>query len=201
MTYLGIDISTQQCKILAMNDSGQIIANSAINYQTDPRIKDILDTSSKVVTQKASTFKLALIFALEDLMKNFDIFKNGFQDVKAISGCGQQHGSVYFKNSNFFDSTEIYQNEDPEKFNQHFSFSGNCPIWMDTSTEKECQIIEEKFGKEHLKRVTGSYAFCRFTASQIMKRSADNQADYEKICLISSFGSSLLAGKFCPIDY
>lgn len=73
---------------------------------------------------------------------------------------------------------------------------------MDDSTQSYCDQIEHAFGREELKRITGSYAYTRFTASQIMKRFKLNSLnECIKICLISNFIPSLLCDKFCPVDY
>jgi len=186
MAYLGIDMSTQQCKVLAMSDDGKIVATAAVNYEKE--LNAHLDASKKQVTQKAQTWKQALVKCFRKLQQqNFD-----FSKVIGISGCGQQHGSVYFSSENFDPNLET------------LCFDGDSPIWMDSSTSDECDFLEEKFGKNKLKEVTGSYAFTRFTASQILKRRRESfpgGADtIKKICLVSSFIPSLLTGKFCPID-
>lgn len=44
----------------------------------------------------------------------------------------------------------------------------DSPVWMDSSTEKQCAEIEENVGgRQNLAQITGSTAHERFTASQV----------------------------------
>lgn len=121
-------------------------------------------------------------------------------------GCGQQHGSVYWK-------TKV----DLEKLKTSASKSSNlvdllqssfsrvdCPIWMDSSTTEECQAIEQAVGGAlNLFQITGSKAYERFTGSQIMKVAKKTPEIYEQtecIQLISNFLASILLGEYAPID-
>lgn len=180
-----------------MDSNGKIIASSAANYEKDLGSK--LNTISPEITQDAKMWTRAIIFALEKLKENHPKFD--FQSVVGISGCGQQHGSVYFKSDKFPKIEEIL---DDDKADDFFLFNGDSPIWMDTSTQNECNFIESQIagGRDMLKERTGSYAFTRFTASQILKRTKIcGKNEIKKICLVSSFVPSLLTEKFCPIDY
>jgi len=105
-------------------------------------MESVFDNQSKQVVQKAQMFRDAL-FLVFDRLKSTNLFS--FAHVKAISGCGQQHGSVYF-NSDMLNSNDL----------SNLMYEGNCPIWMDSSSQKQCNEIEESFGRERLKSVTGS---------------------------------------------
>ena len=84
-----------------------------------------------------------------------------------------------------------------------FSIS-DSPIWRDSSTTAQCASLEAAMGgPEALAKLTGSRAYERFTANQIMKIAQDHPLDYsatERISLISSFMCSLLKGGYAPID-
>lgn len=79
------------------------------------------------------------------------------------------------------------------------------PIWQDSSTEEECAFIEEQVGGAfELARLTGSRAYCRYSASQILKIFKESKQVYEqteRISLVSSFAASLFLGNYAPIDY
>lgn len=127
-----------------------------------------------------------------------------FATVKAISGSGQQHGSVYWKNG----AREKLRNLNSNKFlhselQDAFALR-DSPIWMDSSTSEYCRKLEQAVGgAEELANITGSRAYERFTASQIAKI-YDTRPDVyeltERISLVSSFIASLLIGDYAPID-
>jgi len=79
-----------------------------------------------------------------------------------------------------------------------------APVWMDSSTSRECAEIEAAVGGESvLARNTGSRAFERFTGPQIRAFASNNPDAYHRtarIHLVSSFHASLLAGEDSPID-
>lgn len=143
----------------------------------------------------------ALDLMFQKLSKsNFD-----FAKVAAVSGSGQQHGSVYWKTG----SSQILSSLDPNKtlldqLEHAFSIT-ESPIWMDCSTTSECRAIEKACGGAlELARVTGSRAFERFTGPQI-KKIFDTQPQVydstERISLVSSFMASLFVGSYAAIDH
>lgn len=142
----------------------------------------------------------ALDLLLEKLRRlNFD-----FEKVVAISGSGQQHGSVYWKKG----SLDLLTSLDPLKplFSQltnAFSMA-NSPIWMDCSTTIQCRKIEEAVGGAlELSQITGSRAHERYTGPQIRKLFECQPNVYhhtERISLVSSFMASVLIGGYASID-
>jgi xylulokinase len=125
--------------------------------------------------------------------------------ILAISGSGQQHGSVYLNEK----AAGALANLDPKKSlveNLHGVFARKTsPIWMDSSTAKECAEIRKKLGGiKFTASRTGSDTFERFTGPQIRKFYKTEPKAYAKtahIALVSSFMASLLAGKIAPIDF
>lgn len=73
---------------------------------------------------------------------------------------------------------------------------------MDSSTKRLCELLERLV--PDLKQRTGSTAFPRFTAVQILKKMINSPQlfqETERISLISSFATTLfLQHSFCPID-
>lgn len=78
------------------------------------------------------------------------------------------------------------------------------PIWMDSSTARECQALETAMGgAQRVADVSGSRAYERFTGNQIAKmfRSHPSEMeDCERVSLVSSFIACLFAGSYVPID-
>lgn len=128
-----------------------------------------------------------------------------FGKIAAVSGSGQQHGSVYWKTG----SSQILSSLDPKKslldqLKDAFTIK-ESPIWMDSSTTAQCRKIEEACGGAmKLAKLTGSRAYERFTGPQI-KKIFDTQPEVynntERISLVSSFMASLLIGAYAAIDH
>jgi xylulokinase len=123
-----------------------------------------------------------------------------------VKGCGQQHGSVYWKTKSELENLKndsIKNSLLVDLLKNSFS-RVDCPIWMDSSTTDECKLLEKNVGNaEHLFQITGSKAYERFTGSQIMKIAKKTPEIYEqseRIQLISNFLASILLGEYAPID-
>nr|XP_018668028.1 xylulose kinase-like [Ciona intestinalis] len=205
-TYLGLDFSTQQLKILATNNDLEVLTEVFVQFDTD--LKEYktkggvhIHEDQLTVTAPTEMWVKALDLVLEKLQKqDFD-----FSTVAAISGTGQQHGSVYWKNG----SSKTLENLDNsqslhEQLKDCFSLK-NSPIWMDSSTTAECKHLEDTVGgAQALSDISGSRAYERFTGNQIRKVFVNQKQDYdntERISLVSSFAASLLLGKYAPIDH
>jgi len=124
--------------------------------------------------------------------------------LSAISGSAQQHGSVYLNDQwqpalAGASSAAQLATELADVFSRPLA-----PVWMDSSTSRECTEIESAVGGESvLARNTGSRAFERFTGPQIRsfaKKHPEMYARPARIHLVSSFHASLLAGEDAPID-
>ncbi|CAF3334190.1 unnamed protein product [Rotaria sp. Silwood2] len=220
--YLGLDLSTQQIKCIVINEQLQTIAEEAISFNdksllvhhVQPNGFIVDKNDNRCVTTPVFVFLEALDVLFQNLSKQQ---KFDFSNIVGISGCGQQHGSVYWKTKtelenlkNFHITTDV----DTEKSNEKnlylvdllkSSFSRiNCPIWMDSSTTDECQLMEKSVGNaQNLFQITGSKAYERFTGSQIMKVANKTPEIYEqteRIQLISNFLASILLGEYAPID-
>jgi xylulokinase len=125
--------------------------------------------------------------------------------VLAVSGSGQQHGSVYLNSK----AEAALANLDPKKSLEE-NLDGvfarkTSPIWMDSSTAKECMEIRKKLGGiKFTASRTGSDTFERFTGPQIRKFCKTEPKAYAQtahIALVSSFMASVLAGRIAPIDF
>ncbi|XP_047149723.1 xylulose kinase 2 [Vigna umbellata] len=205
--FLGFDSSTQSLKATVLDSNLKIIASELVHFDSDlPHYK----TSDGVYRDPSGNGRIvsptlmwveALDLMLQKLSKsNFD-----FAKVAAVSGSGQQHGSVYWKNG----SSQILSALDPKRtlldqLEHAFSIK-ESPIWMDCSTTAECRAIEKACGGAlELARVTGSRGYERFTGPQI-KKIFDTQPEVydstERISLVSSFMASLFVGVYAAIDH
>lgn len=147
---------------------------------------------------------LMWVEALELVLQKLSKSKLDFGKIAAISGSGQQHGSVYWKSG----SSAILSSLDPSKplvdqLGDAFS-TKESPIWMDSSTTEQCREIEEAVGGAlELSRLTGSRAHERYTGPQIRKiflKLPEIYNQTERISLVSSFMASLLIGSYACID-
>ncbi|MBO5762228.1 MAG: carbohydrate kinase [Lentisphaeria bacterium] len=205
MLYLGIDASTQGVKGVVIDpENGRIAAQSSVNfgkdlpqynspegyvYNEDPLIKHAdpgmwLDGLELMLSRLAA--------------ENVDMGK-----IAALSGSGQQHGSVYLNKKASSVLAALHQGKSLAEQLQGTFSRKTAPLWMDRSTQKECRELAAKFGND-LQYITGSPATERFTGPQIRKFYREDPLAYQqtdKIHLVSSFLCSVLIGRHAPIDY
>ncbi|XP_059123153.1 xylulose kinase isoform X1 [Peromyscus eremicus] len=203
---LGWDFSTQQVKIVAVDVELNVFYEDSVHFDRDlPEFgtqggvhvhKDRLTVTSPV---------LMWVQALDLILEKMKASGFDFSQVLALSGAGQQHGSVYWKTgaslalSSLSPALPLHQ-----QLQDSFSIS-NCPVWMDSSTTAQCRQLEAAVGGARaLSCLTGSRAYERFTGNQIAKlfqQSPEAYAHSERISLVSSFAASLFLGGYSPIDY
>ncbi len=128
-----------------------------------------------------------------------------FGRIAAISGAGQQHGTVYLNDVGVTRLGVLDAGKSlAEQFAAGFSRE-TSPIWMDTSTTAQCRAIEDAVGGAMaVCEKTGSVAVERFSGPQIRRfaeESADAYAATKRVHLVSSFIASVLAGADAPIDH
>jgi len=206
MSYsLGLDSSTQSCSAMVIDvDNGAVVAEASVNFGAQlPEYHApsgfIPDGKNGEVHSDPKMWLGALDMLLAQLAEKCDVSK-----IRAISGAGQQHGSVYL-NEEWFDTVKTLSSEQSlsAQFEQTFSRK-TSPIWMDSSTGEECaEIAAAVGGNEVVCAKSGSIAIERFTGPQIRKFYKDEPASYEataRIHLVSSFLCSVLIGEDAGID-
>lgn len=205
--FLGLDVSTQSLSAILIDfQDKKILLEKSINYdQKLPHYKTrngvIRGEDPKVIHSYPLMWVEALELLFEELKKdNIDI-----RSIKAISGSGQQHGSVYLNNE--ARNTLRKLNSDLpliEQLKNIFSRK-TSPVWMDSSTNRQCREIRERVGgKEKVIHSSGSDTFERFTGPQIRKfyqEDPDSYFNTSSIQLVSSFMASVLFGDLGCIDY
>jgi xylulokinase len=202
-----LDSSTQSLSAVVIDlDKRKVVYEKSLNFdQALPQFK----TKNGVLASRDPLVKhgspLLWAAALDLLFAQMKKDRLALGEILAVSGSGQQHGSVYLNEK----ADAALANLDPKKSlveNLDGVFARKTsPIWMDSSTAKECAEIRKKLGGiKFTASRTGSDTFERFTGPQIRKFCKTEPKAYEKtahIALVSSFMASLLAGKIAPIDF
>lgn len=205
--FLGLDSSTQSLSGMLIDlDTAAVVYEHSVNFAED---LPLYDTEHGVLRNPdpriAHAPPLMWVEALDRLFARMKTDGVRLDEVLAVSGSGQQHGSVYLNAS----ARTALGALDPAKSlveNLEGCFSRpTSPIWMDSSTTAECdEITEAMGGPATVAEATGSIAFERFTGPQIRKFAKDEPDAYAAttdIALVSSFMASILAGELVPIDH
>ena len=205
--FLGLDSSTQSLSAVVIDlDTRKVVYEKSLNFdQALPQFKTqngVLPNRDPLVKHSPPLLWAAALDLLFAQMKKDGV---ALGKILAVSGSGQQHGSVYLNEK----AAPALAGLDPKKSlveNLDGIFTRKTsPIWMDSSTAKECAEIRKKLGGiKYTASRTGSDTFERFTGPQIRKFYKTEPKAYDKtaaIALVSSFMASLLAGKIAPIDF
>jgi len=202
--FIGFDFSTQQIKAVVVNSGLEVTTETHVHFDSmlpEYRTSGGVHSAGRVVTAPT----IMWVKALDMLLDKLRVAGLDFTTVAGICGAGQQHGSVFWRRG----VDDLLKGLKPERF-LHEQLGGafsvhDSPIWMDSSTSKECAALEESVGgAEQLARITGSRAYERFTGNQIAKVAREKPEVYkstERISLVSSFAASLFAGKVVGIDW
>jgi len=205
--FLGLDSSTQSLSAVVIDlDARKVVYEHSLNFDRElPAYR----TQNGVLANRDPLVKhsspLMWAEALDRLFAQMEADGVALGEVLAISGSGQQHGSVYLNAL----APEVLGNLNPRKSlvqNLRGVFTRKTsPIWMDSSTAKQCAEIRAKLGGvKAVAAATGSDTFERFTGPQIRKfyqTEPEAYAATAHVALVSSFMASLLAGRVAPIDY
>ncbi|KAL6184472.1 hypothetical protein ACLB2K_045873 [Fragaria x ananassa] len=204
--FLGFDSSTQSLKVTVLDSNLNYVTSELVQFDTSLphyKTKDGVYRDASVDGRIVSP-TLMWVEALELVLDKLSKSNLDFGKIIAVSGSGQQHGSVYWKNG----SSSILSSLDSKKplvdqLSDAFSVK-ESPIWMDSSTAAQCKELENAVGGAlQLSQLTGSRAYERFTGPQIKKIFETQPEVYnntERISLVSSFLASLLIGGYSCID-
>lgn len=204
---LGLDSSTQSLSAVILDtEKGIVVANHSVNFgdelchYSQPHGYDETGARGEVHSNP-----LMWLEALDLLFFQLGKDDVDFSMIEAVSGSGQQHGSVYLK-ANFNDVLGGLTAQSDLKTQLADCLSrSSSPIWMDSSTSEECaEIANAVGGNEVVCSKSGSVAVERFTGPQIRKfakTDPDGYAETDTVHLVSSFFASILAGKTVAIDH
>lgn len=205
--FLGLDCSTQSLSCIVIDDEvKKIVYELSINFDQDlPHYETQNGCLKNADSLCKHSSPLMWAESLDILFKRMKADGVDLNKIRALSGSGQQHGSVYL-NAQGVSCLSALDTSKSLTENLQGGFSRlSSPVWMDSSTIKECQEIQEGLGgPQALVELTGSEAFERFTAAQIRKfykTEPENYHQTQKITLVSAFMASLLTGSIAPIDF
>jgi xylulokinase len=204
--FLGFDSSTQGLKTVAITDDLRLAGEWAVQYDRDlPAFHTQGGVHAHADRKTVTAPPLMWVEALDLLLGRMAKAGFSFGAVAALSGSGQQHGSVWLR----AEAAATLRDLDPartlgQQLRCGFSLAAS-PIWMDASTREQCETLEEMLGgPQAVADLTGSRAYERFTGNQIAKiyqRDPDLYDNTDRIALVSSFMTSLFIGGYAPIDF
>ena len=204
--FLGLDSSTQSLSAVIIDlDARRVIYEKSLNFdQALPHYK----TRNGVLPNRDPLIKhsppLMWAEALDLLFAQLQAEGVALGEVLAVSGSGQQHGSVYLNDRAAGRLAKLNPAKSLDQNLRGIFSRPTSPIWMDSSTAKECAEIRKKLGGiRYTASRTGSDTFERFTGPQIRKFCKTEPKAYEKttdLALVSSFMASMLAGNIAPMD-
>ena len=147
-----------------INESLKVIAEDKVAFDQDLKEYRTHHGFHEGPNGRVTTPTIMWVKALDLLMERIRIQGVDMSQIVALSGAGQQHGSVYWRTG----AGEMLKNLRPDKFMHdelaHAFSILDSPIWMDSSTTKQCKNLEESLGgPEALAKLTGSKAYERFT--------------------------------------
>ncbi len=206
--YLGLDSSTQSLTAIVLDvedGRSQVVFEASLAFDEilpayGTRHGVLPGAEDGVVVSSPLLWADALDLMMEKIVASgLDVSR-----LAAIAGSAQQHGSVYLNASASSTLARLDPGRPPADQLSGCLSRAVSPIWMDSSTSRECREIAAAVGGSSvLAERTGSRAFERFTGPQIRKFFKQNPEAYaatDRIHVVSSFLASLLAGRHVPID-
>ncbi|CUG90515.1 xylulose kinase-like, putative [Bodo saltans] len=198
---LGVDLSTQSCKCIAVNvNTLHIVEASSVVFDVDLPSYQTINGMHRSNDQPPVVTSPTIMWA-EALMKCLNAMQLlPSADVIAISGSAQQHATVYWKLAQG-DAIAASTLEELAAFlSVHDS-----PIWMNNTTGRWCEQLRSAFpnGDAGLQHVAGVRATERFSVFHVAKHlSTEASTNTTKaVSLASSFATSLLAGVVSGTDF
>ena len=146
--FLGLDSSTQSLSAVVIDiDARKVVYEKSVNFDSAlPQFKTkngVLPGRDPLVKHSPPLMWAAALDLLLGQMKKDGV---AMGKIVAVSGSGQQHGSVYLNDK----AVEVLAALNPKKSlvdNIEGIFARKTsPIWMDSSTATECGEICKKLG-------------------------------------------------------
>lgn len=187
-------------KGVLVTPSGKVLNVVKVAFDEDlPQYKtqDGVHRNGSCITSPTVMWAAALELCVRRLAADGDL-----SAVVAVSGSGQQHGTVYWSPAGV-EKLSALDSALGLAEQLAGAFLRDSPVWMDTSCTESCRSMEAAIGGPiELARRTGSTAYERFSSHLI--RQTFETIPWEScahISLVSSFGASLLNGGIVPIDF
>lgn len=170
MKYLiGIDLGTSATKTVLFDENFNVIASESQEYP-------MYQPQNGWAEQKPEDWRDAAINTLKSVIKKSGVLA---KDIAGIGLSGQMHGLVMLDERGEVLRPSI--------------------IWCDQRTQKQCDKITEKIGKERLIEITANPALTGFTASKILWVRENEPEIYAKcrhILLPKDYVRYVLTGEF-----
>ncbi|MCA1809174.1 MAG: xylulokinase [Kiritimatiellia bacterium] len=203
--FLGLDLSTQGLKAVVINGRLEPQQQAVVNFDADlPEFhtaSGVRQHADGVTVTSPPMMWVAALDLLFDRLRQ----QSPLDGILAVSGSGQQHGSVWLRAGASRVLREMRSDQTMRAQLDGIFAMDEAPIWMDASTGEQCAALERRLGgAQAVADLTGSRAYERFTGNQIAKIYARRRDVYdaaERIALVSSFTASLLSGDCAPIDF
>jgi xylulokinase len=209
LLYLGIDAGTQGLTAIVIEidgDTRRIVFNQSLNYDRDfPEYGTTGGVRRGDAEGEVHAPPAMWADALDRMLARIAASAElDLENLRAISGSAQQHGSVYLNRH----TPQVLRELDASaplapQLAPVFS-RPHSPVWLDASTGEQCRQIDDALGGgDRVAALTGSPACERFTGPQIRKFALEQPAAYAettRVHLVSSFLATLLAGADAPID-
>ncbi|KAJ3569714.1 hypothetical protein NPX13_g5988 [Xylaria arbuscula] len=204
--YLGFDLSTQQLKAIVISSDLTVISEAKVDFDADFKEKYGITKGVRINEDEGEVYQpVAMWVEAVDLVLS-RLHEKGcpMDQIKGLSGSGQQHSSVYWNS----DAETALKSLDPKRsllaqLGGVFAYKF-APNWQDHSTQKECDDFDAHLGDpQKLAEVSGSAAHHRFTGTQILRMRRRRPEVYEstaRISLCSSFLASIFLGSIAPFD-
>ncbi|KAI0091647.1 actin-like ATPase domain-containing protein [Irpex rosettiformis] len=204
--FLGLDLSTQGLKAVLITEESEVVHESAVNFDRELPHYNTTNGAIRGPDHGEVTSPVRMwLEAIDLIVQKMQTAGVDLERIMAISGDGQQHGSVYWSHN----AEQLLSTLNPEYSLADqlapaaFTFQ-RCPIWQDSSTTTDCRALEDAVGgPQALTDITGSRAYERFTGNQIRRLRRlfpETYAATSRISLVSSFLPSLFIGSVAPIE-
>jgi len=203
--FLGLDLSTQSLTALVIDLSeAAVVFRSSLDFdETYPSYGTkggvLAGEDPRVVHGDPRVW----VQAFDDIL--LSLGRRGLtKEIAGVSVCAQQHGSVCLNDQAFRTLRGLDPGEPLLPQLSGIFSRPTAPVWMDSSTTRECDEISRALGgEEKTAFLTGSRATERFPGPQIRKFWKEDPNSFKKtahIALVSSFATSLLLGLPAPLD-
>ena len=170
MKYLiGIDIGTSATKTVMFDEKFNVVTSASQEYQ-------MYQPRNGWAEQMPEDWRDAVINTLREVISKSNV---SAEDIAGIGLSGQMHGLVMLDENGAVLRPSI--------------------IWCDQRTQKQCDEITEKIGKERLIEITANPALTGFTASKILWVRENEPEIYAKcrhILLPKDYIRYILTGEF-----
>ncbi len=203
---LGLEFSTQSVKAVVLDsEGGNVVYSDKFEYDRQlPGYGTEAGVLPSSIAELRHTSPLMMIEALDMVFQRLKGASVTTAEIGAVKLDAMQHGSVYLSGT-FENSLSRLSGGDTLLSQLANSFTrASIPIWEDRTTGREAQDMTEALRhKGGIESLTGNRAELRFPGPQILRWAREDGAAFDrtaKILLLSTFLTSILAGRVVPVD-